>query len=110
MESHLAPSSPQSSPALPSSDELKAELLDIPEPPEMPPAVTPPGYDDALAGAVKYVRAKRGGDLTAYQSSSSDFDLAFITPVRESVDTITRESFRFRTYLNCGFIINPVGR
>ena len=48
---------------LPSSEELKAELLDIPEPPEMPPAVTPPGYDDALAVAVKYVRAKRGGDL-----------------------------------------------
>ena len=23
----------------------------------------PPGYDDALAGAVKYIRAKRGGDL-----------------------------------------------
>ncbi|MGC3975745.1 MAG: hypothetical protein QM771_15385 [Nitrospira sp.] len=63
MESHLADTTPQSSPVLPSSEELKAELLDIPEPPEMPPAVTPPGYDDALAGAVKYVRAKRGGDL-----------------------------------------------
>ena len=51
MESQLTASSPQSSPALPSSEELKAELLDIPEPPEMPPAVTPPGYDEALAGA-----------------------------------------------------------
>ena len=51
MEPQLAASSPQSSPALPSSEELKAELLDIPEPPDMPPAVTPPGYDDALAGA-----------------------------------------------------------
>lgn len=63
MEPHLAASSSQSSPSLPSSEELKAELLDIPEPPEMPPAVPPPGYDDALAVAVKYVRAKRGGDL-----------------------------------------------
>ncbi len=63
MEPQLADSSPQSSSGLPSSEELKAELLDIPEPPEMPPAVTPPGYDDALAVAVKYVRAKRGGDL-----------------------------------------------
>ena len=63
MEPQLATSSPQSTPALPSSEELQAELLDIPEPPDMPPAVTPPGYEDALAGAVKYVRAKRGGDL-----------------------------------------------
>ena len=63
MEPQLATSSPQSTPAPPSSEELQAELLDIPEPPDMPPAVTPPGYEDALAGAVKYVRAKRGGDL-----------------------------------------------
>jgi predicted nucleotidyltransferase len=63
MEPQLAASSPQSAPGLPSSEELNAELLDIPEPPDMPPAVTPPGYDDALAVAVKYVRAKRGGDL-----------------------------------------------
>ena len=63
MEPQLADSSSQPSTTLPSSEELKAELLDIPEPPEIPPAVTPPGYDDALAVAVKYVRAKRGGDL-----------------------------------------------
>lgn len=63
MEPQLADSSSQPSLAIPSSEELKAELLDIPEPPDMPPAVTPPGYDDALAAAVKYVRAKRGGDL-----------------------------------------------
>ena len=63
MEPQLAASSSQPSTALPSTEELNAELLDVPEPPEMPPAVTPPGYDDALAVAVKYVRAKRGGDL-----------------------------------------------
>lgn len=49
--------------ALPSTEELNAELLDIPEPPEMPPAPPPPGYEDALVGAVKYIRGKRGGDL-----------------------------------------------
>jgi len=63
MDAHLTESSPQSAPTLPSSEELKAELLDIPEPPEMPPAVPPPGYEDAVTGAVKYIRAKRGGDL-----------------------------------------------
>ena len=63
MEPQLAASSSQPSTALPSTEELNAELLDVPEPPELPPAVTPPGYDDALAVAVKYVRAKRGGDL-----------------------------------------------
>ncbi|MBA3752696.1 MAG: nucleotidyltransferase domain-containing protein [Nitrospira sp.] len=63
MEPQLTASSGQPSPALPSSEELQAELLDMPEPPEMPPAVPPPGYDDALGMAVKYIRAKRGGDL-----------------------------------------------
>src|SRR5215218_5731728 len=63
MEPQSASSSSPPSPSLPSSEELNAELLDVPEPPEMPPAVAPPGYDDALAVAVKYVRAKRGGDL-----------------------------------------------
>lgn len=63
MDPEGAPSFFQPSTALPSSEELNAELLDVPEPPEMPPAVTSPGYEDALAIAVKYVRAKRGGDL-----------------------------------------------
>ena len=63
MDSQIADSSSQSTRTLPRPEELKAELLEIPEPPEMPPAVPPPGYDDALAGAVKYIRAKRGGDL-----------------------------------------------
>lgn len=63
MEIQPVSSSPQSSPKLPTSEELNAELLDVPEPPEAPPTVTPPGYEDALAAALKYVRAKRGGDL-----------------------------------------------
>jgi predicted nucleotidyltransferase len=48
---------------LPSAAELQAELLDVPEPPDQPPQVMQPGYEDALAVALKYVRAKRGGDL-----------------------------------------------
>jgi predicted nucleotidyltransferase len=47
----------------PSSAELRAELLDVPEPPDSPPMIEPPGFDDALAVALRYVRAKRGGDL-----------------------------------------------
>lgn len=94
MESHLAASSSQAPPALPSSEELKAELLDIPEPPEMPPAVTPPGYDEALAGAVKYVRAKRGGDLVgiilvgsgARRAVTSHSDIDLIVLVKGPAD------------------------
>lgn len=63
MEPRPADSSLQPSPTPPSSEELQAELLDIPEPPQAPPTVAPPGYEDALAVALKYVRAKRGGDL-----------------------------------------------
>ncbi|HET9960699.1 MAG TPA: nucleotidyltransferase domain-containing protein [Nitrospiraceae bacterium] len=49
--------------APPTAAELQAELLDVPEPPEAPPTVEPPGFDEALATALRYVRAKRGGDL-----------------------------------------------
>lgn len=48
-----------------------------PSPAHLPVDPLRPTSLDALAPAV----AKRGGDLNAYQISSSDFDLAFITPV-----------------------------
>ncbi|GMV50740.1 nucleotidyltransferase domain-containing protein [Nitrospirales bacterium NOB] len=54
---------PQPSPGAPSAEELRAELLDLPERPQAPPAPHPPSYEDALAIALRYVRAKRGGDL-----------------------------------------------
>ncbi len=60
----LAPS-PDSPAATPSAAELQAELLDVPAPPEQPAPVMPPGYEDALALALKHVRGKRGGDLAA---------------------------------------------
>lgn len=50
---------------LPTRDELQAELLDIPEPPEQPKIPEPPGQEELLAAALRYVRGKRGGDLLA---------------------------------------------
>src|SRR2546426_12164686 len=50
---------------LPTRDELQAELLDIPEPPEQPAVPVPPGQEDLLAAALRYVRGKRGGGLLA---------------------------------------------
>jgi predicted nucleotidyltransferase len=50
---------------VPSTGELQAELLDVPAPPEPPPPVMPPGFEDALAFALRHVRGKRGGDLAA---------------------------------------------
>lgn len=51
--------------ALPSRDELNAELLPVPEPPELPPTPEPPGTDKIIAHGLSYVKGKRGGDLAA---------------------------------------------
>ena len=63
MESETVASSSGPTGSLPTAAELQAELLEVPAPPEQPPQITPPGYEDALAVALKYVKAKRGGDL-----------------------------------------------
>lgn len=58
----------QSSPetqALPTREELNAELLPVPEPPELPPTPEPPGTDKIIEHALGHVRGKRGGDLVA---------------------------------------------
>ena len=65
MEQDRISSTPGAPGALPSAAELQAELLDVPEPPEQPPAVMPPGFEDSLALALRHVRGKRGGDLAA---------------------------------------------
>lgn len=65
MESDKAPSSPDSPNNLPSAAELQAELLDVPEPDHPPDSVSRPGFEDALAVALRHVRGKRGGDLAA---------------------------------------------
>lgn len=58
----------QSSPeaqAPPTREELNAELLPVPEPPELPPTPEPPGTDKIIEHALGHVRGKRGGDLLA---------------------------------------------
>lgn len=47
----------------PTREELNAELLDVPEPPEQPPVPDPPRFEDNLAAALRHVRGRRGGDL-----------------------------------------------
>lgn len=50
----------------PSREELQAELLDLPEEPPPPPSAPgQTGLDALIEKAVRYVRAKRGGDLMA---------------------------------------------
>ena len=65
MESDTGSPTPGTPAAVPSAAELQAELLDVPEPPDQPPPVVPPGFEDALALALRHVRGKRGGDLAA---------------------------------------------
>ena len=49
----------------PSREELQAELLPLPEAPEQPAPSEIPGLEQILAAGLRYVRAKRGGDLLA---------------------------------------------
>lgn len=60
----MSPSSPDTH-APPTREELNAELLPVPEPPEMPPTPEPPGTDNIITHALGHVRGKRGGDLLA---------------------------------------------
>jgi predicted nucleotidyltransferase len=54
--------SPLSTP-VPTREELNAELLEVPEPPEQPPIPEPPGFDDSVEMALTHIRGRRGGDL-----------------------------------------------
>src|SRR4051812_33874774 len=47
----------------PTREELNAELVAVPEPPEQPEAPHPPGFEDSLEIAVRHVKGRRGGDL-----------------------------------------------
>ncbi|MGH7166585.1 MAG: nucleotidyltransferase domain-containing protein [Nitrospiraceae bacterium] len=49
----------------PSREELQAELLEIPEPPDQPQTPPQPGVEKILSAALGYVRGRRGGDLLA---------------------------------------------
>jgi predicted nucleotidyltransferase len=48
---------------VPTREELNAELLAVPEPPEQPDTPHPPGFEDNLEIAMRHVRGRRGGDL-----------------------------------------------
>lgn len=49
----------------PTRQELNAELLAVPDLPDPPEAVEPPGFDEILSHALRHVKGKRGGDLIA---------------------------------------------
>jgi predicted nucleotidyltransferase len=49
--------------SVPTREELNAELLAVPEPPEQPETPTPPGFEDSLEVALRHVKGRRGGDL-----------------------------------------------
>ena len=52
-----------SSTGFPTREELNAELLAVPEPPEQPETPHPPGYEESLIIALRHVKGRRGGDL-----------------------------------------------
>ena len=49
----------------PTSEELQAELLAMPEPPEQPDPIEEPGFEELVAVALRHVRGRRGGDLVS---------------------------------------------
>ena len=50
---------------IPTSEELKAELLAMPEPPEQPDPIDEPGFEELVAVTLRHVRGRRGGDLVS---------------------------------------------
>jgi hypothetical protein len=75
---------------LPSREELLAELLPMPEPPDQPPAPEPPGTERIISEALAYIRGKRGADLVSVilvgsgsrRSLTPHSDLNFIALVK----------------------------
>ena len=55
----------QATQPVPTSEELKAELLAMPEAPEQPDPITEPGFEELVAVALRHVRGRRGGDLVS---------------------------------------------
>ena len=51
--------------SIPTSEELQAELLAIPEPPEQPDPIDEPGFEELVEVAARHVRGRRGGDLVS---------------------------------------------
>ena len=57
--------SSEAAPNVPSREELNAELLEVPPPPDQPNPLVPLELDHILTAAIGYVRGRRGGDLLA---------------------------------------------
>jgi hypothetical protein len=54
---------PDTATGIPTREELNAELLAVPEPPDQPESPHPPGFEESVDIALRYVRGRRGGDL-----------------------------------------------
>jgi predicted nucleotidyltransferase len=55
----------ESTPTVPTREELQAELIPVPEPPEQPEPVNEPVYEDIIVKALRHARGRRGGDLVS---------------------------------------------
>ena len=55
----------ESTPTIPTREELQSELIPVPEPPEAPEPINEPAYEDVIAVALRHVRGRRGGDLVS---------------------------------------------
>ena len=86
--------------SLPTRDELNAELLEVPAPPEPPPAIDQPSIERILSAALSYVRGRRGGDLAAVLlvgsgarkslTAHSDLDLIALVKGQDEGDEMIR--------------------
>jgi hypothetical protein len=91
-------------PGLPTREELQAELVAVPDPPSQPEPLDPPGTEDILAEALKYVRGRRGADLLAVilvgsgsrrgLTTHSDLNLIVLVKGQDEGEEIVRVSTR----------------
>ena len=80
--------------SMPTREELNAELLAVPEPPEQPETPTPPGFEDSLEVALRHVKGRRGGDLVgiilvgsgARRAITPHSDIDLIALVKGNID------------------------
>jgi len=90
---------------VPTSEELKAELLAMPEPPEQPEPINDPVFEELVALALRHVRGRRGGDLVSVVlvgssvrraiTTHSDIDLLALVKGQADAHEIVRVADRF---------------
>ncbi|BCA53852.1 hypothetical protein W02_09920 [Nitrospira sp. KM1] len=103
-----------SSQTLPTREELQAELLEVPEPPEQPGPVNEPGFEDVLAVALKHVKGRRGGDLVSVMlvgsaarralTAHSDIDLIALVKGTADAHEIVRVAERLADIRYYGYV------